>query len=155
MLNGGLKAWLSAGKALSTRPPVPSGRGNFSAKPQKNLLVDYQGVKENLGKAPWQLVDARDSQRFAGLQEPIDPIAGRIPTAINQPWQNVTDKNSEKVKSTAELKAQFDTLGNGKPLLNYCGSGVTACVNFYGQYLAGRRDALLYPGSWSDWCAHQ
>ncbi|WP_444930745.1 sulfurtransferase [Microbulbifer sp. SSSA002] len=92
---------------------------------------------------------------FAGLQEPIDPIAGRIPTAINQPWQNVTDKNSENVKSTAELKAQFDTLGNGKPLLNYCGSGVTACVNFYGQYLVGRRDAPLYPGSWSDWCAHQ
>ncbi|WP_444932309.1 sulfurtransferase [Microbulbifer sp. SSSA002] len=59
VLNGDLKAWLSARKALSTRPPVPSGRGNFSAKPQKNLLVDYQGVKENLGKAPWQLVDAR------------------------------------------------------------------------------------------------
>ncbi|WP_444930750.1 sulfurtransferase [Microbulbifer sp. SSSA002] len=155
ILNGGLKAWLDVGEALDTSEPILSRQGNFSAQAKENLLVHYETIKQNLGKAPWQLVDARDSQRFEGLEEPIDPIAGHIPTAINRPWQNITDKNNGKVKSIAELKAQFDNLTDGKPLLNYCGSGVTACVNFYAQYLAGRHDSLLYPGSWSDWCAHQ
>ncbi|WP_445364524.1 sulfurtransferase [Microbulbifer sp. ANSA003] len=155
ILNGGLKAWLDAGEALDTSEPTRSRQGNFSAQPKENLLVHYETIKQNLSKAPWQLVDARDSQRFEGIEEPIDPIAGHIPTAINQPWQNITDKNNGKVKSIAELKSQFGNLADGKPLLNYCGSGVTACVNFYAQYLAGRHDSLLYPGSWSDWCAHQ
>ncbi|WP_444936065.1 sulfurtransferase [Microbulbifer sp. JMSA004] len=155
ILNGGLKAWLDAGEDLDTSEPTLSKQGNFSAQPKENLLVHYETIKQNLDKAPWQLVDARDSQRFEGIEEPIDPIAGHIPTAINQPWQNITDKNNGKVKSIAELKSQFGNLADGKPLLNYCGSGVTACVNFYAQYLAGRHDSLLYPGSWSDWCAHQ
>ncbi|WP_444917381.1 sulfurtransferase [Microbulbifer sp. JMSA003] len=155
ILNGGLKAWLDAGEALDTSEPTLSKQGNFSAQPKENLLVHYENIKQNLGKAPWQLVDARDRQRFEGIEEPIDPITGHIPTAINQPWQNITDKNNGKVKSIAELKSQFGNLADGKPLLNYCGSGVTACVNFYAQYLAGRHDSLLYPGSWSDWCAHQ
>ncbi|WP_444901500.1 sulfurtransferase [Microbulbifer sp. SSSA007] len=155
ILNGGLKAWLDAGEALSTIEPIAPKSGTFTARPKENLLVHYEAVKEGLNGASWQLVDARDSQRFNGIQEPIDPIAGHIPSAINQPWQNVTDKNTGKVKSTKELQAQFGSLGEGKPLLNYCGSGVTACVNVFGQYLAGRKDSLLYPGSWSDWCAHQ
>ncbi|MCO1335743.1 sulfurtransferase [Microbulbifer sp. OS29] len=155
VLNGGLKAWRNAGETLDTKEAALPLGGNFSAQPKENLLLHYEAVKAGLSKAQWQLLDARDSQRFEGLQEPIDPIAGHIPSAINRPWQDITDKNSDKLKSIAELKVQFDNLAEGRPLLNYCGSGVTACVNFYAQYLAGRRDSLLYPGSWSDWCSHQ
>lgn len=155
ILNGGLQAWRDAGQALETSEPAPCEPGNFSATPKENLLVHYEELKPTLGNAPWQLVDARDQERYKGLEEPIDPIAGHIPTAINQPWKGMTDESSGKVKSPQVLSQQWESLANGRPLLNYCGSGVTACVNFFAQHLAGRRDSLLYPGSWSDWCAHQ
>ncbi|MFS1525403.1 sulfurtransferase [Microbulbifer sp. 2304DJ12-6] len=155
ILNGGLKAWCDAGHPLETHAPASRPAGNFKAKPKENLLVHYAQVKAGLDTAPWQLVDARDHERFAGLKEPIDPIAGHIPTAINQPWQEITETASGKVKAPEALRKQWEPLSNGRPLLNYCGSGVTACVNFFAQYLAGHRDSLLYPGSWSDWCAHQ
>ncbi|WP_226648719.1 sulfurtransferase [Microbulbifer variabilis] len=154
VLNGGLRAWLDAGQALESSEPETAGEGNFSAEPKNNLLVHYEAIKASLDEAPWQLVDARDKDRFAGKHEPIDPIAGHIPSAINQPWPEMTD-DIGKVKSPAELQAIWDSHSDGRPILNYCGSGVTACVNYFAQQLAGRRDSLLYPGSWSDWCAHQ
>ncbi|WKD48265.1 sulfurtransferase [Microbulbifer spongiae] len=155
ILNGGLQAWKDAGQPLETRAPAPRPAGDFKPEPQENLLVHYAQVKAGLHTASWQLVDARDRERFAGLKESIDPIAGHIPTAINSPWQEITETASGKVKSPEALRKQWESLSNGRPLLNYCGSGVTACVNFFAQYLAGRRNSLLYPGSWSDWCAHQ
>ncbi|GAB2900628.1 sulfurtransferase [Microbulbifer echini] len=154
VLNGGLQAWLEAGLPLDTTAPAPTEKGDFTAKPKDNLLVHYETLKTSLGTAPWQLVDARDEDRFAGKREPIDPIAGHIPSAINQPWRQITDERG-KVKSPATLGALWNTLAGERPILNYCGSGVTACVNFFAQYLAGRQDSKLYPGSWSDWCAHQ
>ncbi|QFT55075.1 sulfurtransferase [Microbulbifer sp. THAF38] len=154
VLNGGLRAWLDAGLALESGESEAAPEGNFSARPKDNLLVHYETLKTSLGDAPWQLVDARDTDRFAGKHEPIDPIAGHIPSAINQPWREMTDEKG-KVKSPAALQAIWDSHSDGRPILNYCGSGVTACVNYFAQQLAGRRDSLLYPGSWSDWCAHQ
>ncbi|WP_444909738.1 sulfurtransferase [Microbulbifer sp. TRSA005] len=154
VLNGGMRAWLDAGLSLETREPATTPEGNFKANPKDNLLVHYETLKASLGNAPWQLIDARDEDRFAGKHEPIDPIAGHIPSAINQPWREMTD-DAGKVKSTAALQALWDARSDGRPILNYCGSGVTACVNYFAQQLAGRRDSLLYPGSWSDWCAHQ
>lgn len=155
ILDGGLQAWRDAGQPLQAAEPALGTPGNFHANPKESLLVHYEQLKPSLGNAPWQLVDARDRERFEGLQEPIDPIAGHIPTATNQPWKAVTEESTSKVKPPQALRQQWESLSDGRPLLNYCGSGVTACVNFFTQYLAGRRDSLLYPGSWSDWCAHQ
>ncbi|MFA0813266.1 sulfurtransferase [Microbulbifer epialgicus] len=155
VLNGGLQAWLSEALPLESSEVPPDEPGNFHAMPKENLLVHYEQLKPTLENAPWQLVDARDPDRFAGRQEPIDPIAGHIPGAINQPWKSLTEESTGKVKSAQALSLQWQSLPDRRPLLNYCGSGVTACVNFLSQHLAGYKDSLLYPGSWSDWCAHQ
>lgn len=152
VLNGGLKSWQEAGMPLSTDVPSPA-LGDFVACPRDDILVDHQQVYSALENPPWQLVDARDAQRFAGIEEPLDPIAGHIPTALNKPWQGVTSEDG-RLKSIPELRNHWQDIPADDRLVNYCGSGVTACVNLLSLHLIGRRDALLYPGSWSDWCAH-
>ncbi|SHE69298.1 thiosulfate/3-mercaptopyruvate sulfurtransferase [Microbulbifer donghaiensis] len=152
VLNGGFKAWRDAGLPLSTSTSSPAP-GNFVATPRNDMLLDHRQIYRNLENPPWQLVDARDTQRFAGIEEPLDPIAGHIPTALNKPWQGVTREDG-KLKSVRELRDHWQDIPADDRLVNYCGSGVTACVNLFSLYLIGCTDALLYPGSWSDWCAH-
>jgi thiosulfate/3-mercaptopyruvate sulfurtransferase len=78
------------------------------------------------------VVDARLPERFRGEPNPVDRVPGRIPGAINAPWN----------EPPPELTAG--------ELVTYCGSGVTSCVVLHRLALAGR-DAKLYPGSWSEW----
>ncbi len=85
------------------------------------------------------VVDARAPERFRGAVEPIDPVAGRIPGALNWPY--------------AEAATVPQALLDADEIVVYCGSGVTACVDLLALAEAGRPDAKLYPGSWSEWCA--
>lgn len=154
ILNGGLSAWRNAGLPLETgEAGKVEKEGNFTAEPQVGALVGQEEIYRHLDNPPWQLVDARDPLRYAGMQEPLDPIAGHIPTAINKPWQGITREDGT-IKSRGELLQHWQDIPSDERLLNYCGSGVTACVNLFSLHLIGRGDALLYPGSWSDWCAH-
>lgn len=154
ILNGGFGAWCTAGLPLESRlPDGGARRGGFTCEPGDNTLVRHEQIYNQLDNPPWQLVDARDPARFSGLQEPLDPIAGHIPTAVNKPWMAVT-RDDGKVKSYDELVAHWADIPADEQLVNYCGSGVTACVNLFSLHLIGRDNALLYPGSWSDWCAH-
>ncbi|WP_245720645.1 sulfurtransferase [Microbulbifer yueqingensis] len=154
ILNGGYRAWRDAGLAVEAGSPqtVPP-TGNFIASPDPGAIAEHKEISSGLGQHEWQLVDARDPARFQGIEEPMDPVAGHIPSAINKPWQEITD-SSGKVKSQPELRDHWQDVGPGKPLICYCGSGVTACVNLLSLHLIGRDDVRLYPGSWSDWCAH-
>ncbi|AOS98092.1 3-mercaptopyruvate sulfurtransferase [Microbulbifer aggregans] len=154
VLDGGFAAWKAAGQPLeSGSTPGPQAQGNFVAHSGEMTTVHYDAVFEHVGNPPWRLVDARESSRFAGHQEPIDPLAGHIPGAVNKPWQSATNEDGS-LKSEAELKHLWRDLPSEEPLVHYCGSGVTACVNLFVQHRIGRKDGLLYPGSWSDWCAH-
>ncbi|WP_193164456.1 sulfurtransferase [Microbulbifer hainanensis] len=154
VLNGGFGAWQQAGLPVETgAPPAPPRSGNIVCTPREEMLVRYEQIHRQLDNPPWQLVDARDAARFAGVEEPIDPIAGHIPSAVNKPWAEISREDGT-VKSRDELIAHWGDLPSDELLLNYCGSGVTACVNLFSLHLIGRDDALLYPGSWSDWCAH-
>ncbi|MCX2832713.1 sulfurtransferase [Microbulbifer thermotolerans] len=153
ILNGGLNAWRNADLPLQHTVPARPDDGDFTAIPRQEILLDHGRIFSALDNPPWQLIDARDPRRFAGIEEPIDPIAGHIPTAINKPWQGVTRKDGS-LKSRSELRKHWQDIPADDQLVNYCGSGVTACVNYFSLYLIGRTDALLYPGSWSDWCAH-
>src|SRR5690606_23239620 len=99
------------------------------------------------------LVDSREPRRYAGLEEPIDPVAGHIPGAVNRPWQGVTDSDGV-VTDAAGLQAHWGDALAAEHLLVYCGSGVTACVNLFSLALLGKDDATLYAGSWSDWCSY-
>ena len=101
------------------------------------------------------LVDARSPERYRGEVEPLDPVAGHIPGALNRPFQANLDAGGT-FKSPAVLRAEFDALLAGTSsdlVVHLCGSGVTACHNLLAMEVAGLHGTRLYPGSWSEWCA--
>lgn len=151
LLNGGYQAWLADdGAAESGDPEAPAGVAVTAA--QFSGFCDIDGLRQAQA-AGAMLVDSREERRYQGLEEPIDPVAGHIPGAVNHPWQGVTT-DSGRVRDEQGLKEHWgDTLQADK-LVVYCGSGVTACVNLFSLALLGREDATLYTGSWSDWCTY-
>ena len=96
------------------------------------------------------LVDARNPERFRGDEEPVDPVAGHIPGAVNVPTgENLTADG--RFRSPAELRTVYAG-AEGREVAAYCGSGVTAAHDVLAMEVAGI-DAALYPGSWSEWVA--
>jgi thiosulfate/3-mercaptopyruvate sulfurtransferase len=152
VLDGGLTNYLAAGYTLT--PEIPPERpGNFVPKLDPNLVVDIATVEAIKDQPGIVLVDSREGDRYRGEREPIDPIAGHIPGAINFCWQDVTDA-AGKLRSPTELQAHWSEVSNAEQILVYCGSGVTACVNLLSLAAAGIPSAKLYAGSWSDWCSY-
>lgn len=151
LINGGYQAWLT----LGISPEAGSTSVIGCAAPAGVCFSGYRNHAEVIdalgGNA--RLVDSREPMRYAGLEEPIDPVAGHIPGAINLPWQGITDEGG-RVLSPDQLTAHFDEIFHDESVVVYCGSGVTACVNLLGLSLLGRDDPELYPGSWSDWCSY-
>ncbi|MCX2981148.1 sulfurtransferase [Halieaceae bacterium IMCC14734] len=150
VLDGGWSAWQELGLATTAVKPEIRPVTAHSA-------VKYAGIVEfpelsDLQAAGARLIDAREPARYRGELEPIDPVAGHIPGAVNYPWQEATDATGRALP-IAEQRERWQQLEASEKLIVYCGSGVTACVNILSLVLAGRDDALLYPGSWSDWCA--
>lgn len=151
LLDGGYQAWLElAGQPETVLPqPTPcaaqSGRG-FSG------VYDIAGLRQAMERGAL-VVDSREARRYQGLEEPIDPVAGHIPGAINRPWLGVTNE-SGKAGSTAAQRAHWGDVSDAAEVIVYCGSGVTACVNLFSLALIGTEDACLYGGSWSDWCSY-
>jgi thiosulfate/3-mercaptopyruvate sulfurtransferase len=100
------------------------------------------------------LIDARGAPRFRGEVEPIDPVAGHIPGALNRPFNsNLTEQGL--FKSPEVLRAEFTTLLNGRApqsVVHHCGSGVSAVPNLLAMEVAGLGASGLYAGSWSEWC---
>ncbi len=151
LLNGGYRAFLKVGGVPETEIPVPQSRvpdavNGFSG------YCDIEGLRAAQARGAL-LVDSREPRRYAGLEEPIDPVAGHIPGAINRPWQGVTDAEGA-VLDTAALQEHWGEALAAEQLVVYCGSGVTACANLFSLALLGREDATLYAGSWSDWCSY-
>jgi len=153
LLDGGFSAWKAAGYPVTDTLPDPRD-GKFVTQLQPDMAVDIEAVKERKDLPDKVLIDSRESERYAGLREPIDPIAGHIPGAVNYPWQGVTDETG-KVRSISEQKQRWTELAKAEEIIVYCGSGVTACVNLLSLEIAGIPDAKLYVGSWSDWCSYQ
>ncbi|MGI0495112.1 sulfurtransferase [Alkalinema pantanalense CENA528] len=158
VLNGGWSAWQAAG--LSTTAEIPPPRqGAFVPRPNPQAIVNIQDIRERQSQPELEskmiLIDSRESVRYRGESEPIDPIAGHIPGAVNYPWQTVTDENGF-VQSLDIQRDRWKALSAAPPspeIIAYCGSGVTACVNLLSLYQVGI-PAKLYPGSWSDWCSY-
>jgi thiosulfate/3-mercaptopyruvate sulfurtransferase len=141
VLDGGLAAWRAAGLPLRAgREEIPAG--DFEAHPLEDDTVSADDIQ----RESFTLLDARAPARYAGLEEPIDPVAGHIPGALNTPFAELAPGG--RYLPAAELAARIP----GGELVAYCGSGVTACTVVLAAALAGR-DARLYPGSWSEWCA--
>jgi len=154
LLDGGWPLWDHEERPVSTAEPAPR-KGQFVAKPHLGETVDTPFVERFREDPSIVLIDARAPDRFNGLKEPIDPVAGHIPGAVNRFWQKNLQPDG-RFKAPAELRKEYDALlGPHKPELSVhmCGSGVTACHNMFAMALAGLAPGRLYPGSWSEWCA--
>ena len=153
VLDGGFDRWTREGRPVTAEVPVPRP-ATFTTRPVVTP-VDAAAVASALGGESMLLIDARAPERFRGEVEPLDPVAGHIPGAVNRPFlRNLGPEGT--FKPAAELRAEFDALLNGKPpavVVHQCGSGVTACHNALAMEIAGLPGARLYPGSWSEWCA--
>lgn len=150
VVDGGFSAWIAAGGAVeNTQANKPQQQGHFKAQ----IQPDYFLTTEVLSQAhSYQLIDARSPERFRGELEPIDPIAGHIPKAINRPF---TDNLIEgRFKAAEVLKQEWDAKLAGKSaheIVHMCGSGVSACHNLLAMEIAGLSGSRLYVGSWSEW----
>jgi thiosulfate/3-mercaptopyruvate sulfurtransferase len=158
VLDGGLQAWVAAGGAVTSGDDQPSAatpaEGNFALREPLVDLVQTTTVSARLNTGTQTIVDARGAPRYRGEVEPIDPVAGHIPGALNRPFN--TNLNAEGFfKSPAELRAEFAALlGDAKPenVVHHCGSGVSAVPNVLAMEVAGLGRTALYAGSWSEWC---
>jgi thiosulfate/3-mercaptopyruvate sulfurtransferase len=135
VLDGGIGAW--RGPLARGDEEVPAER--FEARPREDDTVAAEELERRLGEPGLVVVDARAPERFRGEVEPIDPVAGHIPGAVNVPFSG-SEGLSDRVRDSDEIVV-------------YCGSGITACVDLLALAEAGRPDAKLYPGSWSDWAS--
>lgn len=150
ILDGGFAAWVNNGGAQDRREPTMKS-GNFKATLQSNWIVNREDILQNDGTL--SLIDSREAKRYRGEEEPIDPIAGHIPGAVNYLWQDATTEQGF-IKSVTDQQERWKNLAQQENLAVYCGSGVTACVNLLSLEISGI-NAKLYPGSWSDWCSYQ
>ena len=151
LLDGGYGAYVAAGGPVETTLPEPVACAPAAVGGYRNCL-EIEGVRAaQAGGA--LLVDSREAPRYEGREEPIDPVAGHIPGALNLPWQGVTDGEG-RLLDQAVQKQRWGKLAEVNDLVVYCGSGVTACVNLFSLAQLGKEDAQLYAGSWSDWCSY-
>lgn len=148
VLNGSFKNWQDSGYPVTPIEPSPKA-GRFIPRIRTDWIVDIEAVKAKKDLPNVALIDSREAERYRGEREPIDPIAGHIPGAVNYPWQAVTDD-----RGWLKLDDRWSDLDSKDEILVYCGSGVTACVNLLALTAAGIDRAKLYPGSWSDWCSY-
>ncbi len=155
VLDGGLPAWQAAGGTVSRGEEPEHCRSDFFLGPEKVALIASKTVANQLGRPGQTLVDARAPARFRGEVEPLDPVAGHIPGALNRPFnQNLAPDG--KFKPADQLKAEFEALLAGRDparVVHHCGSGVSAVPNLIAMEIAGLGRAGLYAGSWSDWCS--
>ena len=151
VLDGGLRAWLDAGHALTTaipEDPAPT-RTDYAGRAALTRVVTADEVN---GRTQ-VVLDARDRARFRGDVEPIDPVAGHIPDArCATSGENLDERGFFKPRDA--LRRRFGALlegGAGKDVVCYCGSGITAAHNILALRHAGFEEPALYAGSWSEW----
>ena len=153
VLDGGFARWTREGRAVEREARVATP-AKFVAR-RVRPTVNATGIAASLPRHALVLLDARAAERYRGDAEPLDPVAGHIPGALNRPYsRNVAADGT--FRPAAELRAEFDAMLHGRApadVVHYCGSGVTACHNVLAMTIAGYPLTRLYPGSWSEWCA--
>jgi thiosulfate/3-mercaptopyruvate sulfurtransferase len=155
LLDGGWARWRAEGRASESATPAITP-AVFVVRPRSGDLVDADAVERLRREPDTLLIDSRMPERYEGRTEPIDPVAGHVPLAVNHPYpRNVRAADDPRFLPPDTLRERFAALGadRAERVIAYCGSGVNACQNLFALHLAGFRDGLLYEGSWSDWCS--
>ncbi len=154
LLDGGIQKWIAEGRGLSTAIPLAKP-APFAGRADPLMISTVNELLPRVGGADLVLIDARAPERYRGEVEPIDPVAGHIPGALNRFYkENLTPDLT--FKPSDEIRNGFAALMAGKSaaeVVHQCGSGVTACANIFAMEYAGLAGSRLYAGSWSEWVA--
>ncbi len=148
ILDGGWPAYVETGGAVALGEEAPEP-GDFTAGPGRLPVLDADTAADLARRGV--LIDARAAERFRGETEPVDPVAGHIPGAVNVPTSaNLVSGRFAALDQLRATYAEVGALEDGVAVGAYCGSGVTAAHDVFALRLLGV-DAALYPGSWSAW----
>ena len=155
-LNGGLEAWYAAGGVVTGGAGTPHAPQVFRVGEELAALATTEQVAERLGRPGQNIIDARAGARYRGEVEPLDPVAGHIPGALNRPFGSNIGPDG-RFKSAEVLREEFLALLAGRDpatVVHHCGSGVSAVPNIIAMEVAGLGRQALYAGSWSEWCSN-
>ena len=159
VLDGGLQAWQAAGGAVESGEIAKNTHSPDFSLPNYPIVqvstaqaaIDFVAKAAQTGSHT--IIDARAAPRFRGEVEPLDPVAGHIPGALNRPF-NLNIGADGHFKPAATLRAEFDALLAGRDpskVIHHCGSGVSAVPNVLAMQIAGYPPTQLFAGSWSEW----
>ncbi|MDX9917565.1 MAG: sulfurtransferase [Gudongella sp.] len=151
ILGGGIKGWKEKGLELTTDIPETKKSRGLTVKKADGLEISMQDVKELIGKDKAVIVDTRTAERYRGENEPIDKVAGHIPSAVNYPWTDLTE--GSRIPEKDELEKYFEDLRGYDKIVVHCGSGIACTVNFLFMEEIGLKP-VAYIGSWSDWISY-
>lgn len=152
LLDGGVQHWKASGYALESA--IPQARpAPFSGHADALMLTSVEELLPRINRPGLTIIDARAPERYRGDVEPIDPVAGHIPGAVNRFYKENLNADLT-MKSPEVLRDAFTNLVDaGSEVVHQCGSGVTACANIFAMEYAGLTGSRLYAGSWSEWIA--
>jgi thiosulfate/3-mercaptopyruvate sulfurtransferase len=153
LLDGGFAAWTAADLPVESGPVQVRASRPAELNGNRDMMVSSTRLLKDVERGELTVMDARGPDRFSGKVEPLDSRAGHIPGAMNRPLQlNLAEDGC--FKKPEQLRSEFAALLGGlepEDIAHSCGSGVTACHNYFAMELAGLNASLLYPGSWSEW----
>ena len=152
LLDGGYPKWMREKHPVNAEVPKPH-KANCACLPEPSQVVTAEDVLRASQIGDNLIIDARPDRRFSGEFEPLDPVAGHVPGAINWPFDENLDVDGTFLPPEA-LRENYQALLKGRPawqVFHMCGSGVTACHNILAMEVAGLPGSRLYPGSWSEW----
>lgn len=155
VLDGGLPKWLADGRSLTRTVPALPGGGNVVAQPDTRMVCTVADVLSGTRGRTCLVLDARAPERYRGESEPIDRVAGHIPSAANRFFKQNLNVDLT-LRPAAEIRREFEALLGGwqpEQVVHQCGSGITACANLLAMEHAGLSGSQLYAGSWSEWIA--
>jgi len=153
VLDGGFHAWKRADLSVDTSDVSPAATASVPEQFQRSVALTNVIEKHQVLDPSLCLLDAREAERYRGEHEPIDPVAGHIPGALNAPFMENVNKDGTFL-SISELQQRFDPIiaqSADKQLVHYCGSGVTAAHNMLAMTHAQRDPGAMYAGSFSEW----
>jgi thiosulfate/3-mercaptopyruvate sulfurtransferase len=152
LLDGGVQHWKASGYALESA--IPQARpAPLSGHADALMLTSVDELLPRINRPGLTIIDARAPERYRGDVEPIDPVAGHIPGAVNRFYKENLNADLTMKAPEALRDAFANFVEGGSEVVHQCGSGVTACANIFAMEYAGLTGSRLYAGSWSEWIA--